>query len=861
MLGARLGQPPTASDDKSQDPKKMLGNMLGARLGQPPTASDDKSQDPKKMLGNMLGARLGKAPAASAQDPKKMLGNMLGARRKQEGSKSGGSNGGRPALKDDPKYAKFFKMLKLGMPKEQVQHAMTRDGLDSSLLDQDPNQPAGLPLKEDPKYAKYFKMLKLGIPLAQVKHGLERDGLNPDVMDQDPNLPASAAEKNVAKKEPKKKDTHRRARLHWKTMKKVVKTSIWGKIDEDESMSCIDIDEDEFKDLFQAELGKGTNVKKEPNETKKGVAVRVIDAKRANNGGIILARIKMNHDRMADAVECMDIQAFTAQQIESIIEYLPTKEERELLEKYMVSGGQDAAEKFKGLCECEKFMVSMMTVKHAKRKVNALLFKIQFASCLESIAAGKRRKLINLIPFKNTKNLTLFCCYNLVDADMVDEACKELKNSGRLRQLLGIVLQFGNRLNTAGSGTANKAGAFTLDSLLKLNQAKAFDKKTTFLHYIVLIVQRNNENLLNFSDDLQIIAKAERVYWDQCLSDLEDVENQLENVRRISLHEAKGKPKYQISKKQTSGDDDSITDDVEMSLEEEVESLRSTQTGLFTLSAIKQVSSLRDKVDSTAGKFQKLLEYFGEDESGKQPHELFTIFSKFSRDFKKAKEEVARKQKKKQREERKKQKQNSKEPTNNDKSGKPTSKRNFGGIGKDLKKGNNSPQQFESNGDAAKKWPKVKTWHKQTGQRPAEEADSSSQAASPSDVQPAALSPSRSSDTKEVAKANFRDQARHRRLRQMQDRGRVTGTPPKPVTSSYNRTPIKSPPAFNKTPVKSPGSTSSPKPPVAPYSSPPSAANRNIIRNRRRLMDERRRRSTPIDKSSPWQSPKNVPTL
>lgn len=84
-----------------------------------------------------------------------------------------------------------------------------------------------------------------------------------------------------------------------------------------------------------------------------------------------------------------DGDALNAEQIEHIIEFLPTKEERNQLEKYMLTGGQDAAEKFDGLCECEKFMVSMMTVKHAKRKVRALLFQLQFMSCLESIAEGK----------------------------------------------------------------------------------------------------------------------------------------------------------------------------------------------------------------------------------------------------------------------------------------------------------------------------------------------------------------------------------------------------------------------------------------------------------------------------------------
>ena len=60
-----------------------------------------------------------------------------------------------------------------------------------------------------------------------------------------------------------------------------------------------------------------------------------------------------------------------------------------MLEKYMLEGGQDAAEKFDGLCECEKFMVAMMTVKQSKRKIRALLFKLQFRGCIHDLAHGE----------------------------------------------------------------------------------------------------------------------------------------------------------------------------------------------------------------------------------------------------------------------------------------------------------------------------------------------------------------------------------------------------------------------------------------------------------------------------------------
>jgi hypothetical protein len=121
----------------------------------------------------------------------------------------------------------------------------------------------------------------------------------------------------------------------------------------------------------------------------------------------------------------------------------------------------------------------------------------------------------------------------------VELACDELKNSDHLRKLLGIVLNLGNHLNTAVATGKQKAGAFLLNSLLKLSQATAFDKKTTFIQYIVLVVQQNNEDLLHFKGDISTALKAEKIYRDQCLSDLEDVENQLENVRRMALYQAR----------------------------------------------------------------------------------------------------------------------------------------------------------------------------------------------------------------------------------------------------------------------------------------------------------------------------------
>ena len=614
-----------SSKTKSKNPKQTEIPVSKPVASQNTALLDDVSQaDAKSMLSGFLAKRA--APAAAL--PKDEVDTNTSPSRDEDENATQSSNptstysGSLPALKDDPKFEKYFRMLKMGLPLEVAKHAMVRDGLDPSVLDMDHNKPFGIPLKDDPKYTKYFKMLKIGIPMTQVKHGMQRDGLNPEVMDQDHNLPAISVEKKQTKR---KKETHRRARLHWKSITKVMKNSLWDSVQSE--VGAVSIDEDEFNDLFQADL-KGSNIMKTNNNSKKkGAQVRVIDSKRANNGGIILARVKLTHDQMADAVDRIDASTLTAEQIENVIEYLPTKEERDALEKYMLEGGQDAAEKFDGLCECEKFMVSMMTVKHAKRKIRALLFKLQFMTCMESIAK---------------------------DAQMIDTSCDELINSNRLRQLMGIILQFGNRLNTAGNSNKSNAMAFSLDSLSKLSQAKAFDKKTTFLHYLILIVERNNELLLKYYDDIPTVLICDNVFWDQCQQDLEEVENQLENVRRIALHEAQG---VDDSMAEGVSDDDSLGD-MDLSLEQEVSLLRASPTGQFALGAIKQVSALRFQIERTKGKCLRLKQYFGVDSKSKEPQEIFSVFVNFTIDFKKAKEQVFSKAHKRLREDRRKAREN-----------------------------------------------------------------------------------------------------------------------------------------------------------------------------------------------------------
>ncbi|XP_060595148.1 WASH complex subunit 3-like [Ruditapes philippinarum] len=54
-----------------------------------------------------------------------------------------------------------------------------------------PEPVASNPVSQDPRFVKYFKMVKMGVPESAVKMKMSAEGLNPDLLD-DPDAPAPA---------------------------------------------------------------------------------------------------------------------------------------------------------------------------------------------------------------------------------------------------------------------------------------------------------------------------------------------------------------------------------------------------------------------------------------------------------------------------------------------------------------------------------------------------------------------------------------------------------------------------------------------------------------------------------------------
>ena len=235
-----------------------------------------------------------------------------------------------PPMKEDERFAKYWKMKSVGLPDGAIMNAMSRDGVDPKALDLDwdknyeaQTQPSGTstvdtvdsgpPLKDDPEYSKYFKMLSVGLPPPAVQNAMSRDGKDPKILDLDPNKSvASQLKTDTAKRAPaKKKKKVRRKKIYWTPIDpgQIKEDSLWSIVKGKLSMTQLNYDVKEFEDLFTESTDPADKKQKKPKksggEKKEKKSVQVIDGKRSMNGGIILLRLRMAYNTIASMIDKM----------------------------------------------------------------------------------------------------------------------------------------------------------------------------------------------------------------------------------------------------------------------------------------------------------------------------------------------------------------------------------------------------------------------------------------------------------------------------------------------------------------------------------------------------------------------------
>ncbi|XP_034564480.1 LOW QUALITY PROTEIN: formin-2 [Notolabrus celidotus] len=245
--------------------------------------------------------------------------------------------------------------------------------------------------------------------------------------------------------------------LYWTriqlNIKKEVSPSalVWETIEEP------DVNFEEFVELFSKTAVK---VKKQPlsdtiTKSKAKQVVKLLNNKRSQAVGILMSSLHLDMKDIQHAILNLDNTVVDLETLQALYENRAQQDELDKIEKHIKSSKDK--ENAKPLDKPEQFLHQLTLIPNFSGRVFCILFQSSFSECMSSI----NRKL-----------------------DTLERVCKVLRDSEKVKQILGLVLAFGNYMN-GGNRTRGQADGFSLDILPKLKDVKSSDGVRSLLSYIV----------------------------------------------------------------------------------------------------------------------------------------------------------------------------------------------------------------------------------------------------------------------------------------------------------------------------------------------------------------------------------------
>jgi hypothetical protein len=402
-------------------------------------------------------------------------------------------------------YGTFFRMLKMGVPREAVEQKMKRDGFITRVLDLGANAPvsklvelekeAQKTVGQEELYQKYFKMLKMGVPHPAVQQKMEKDGVNPLVLDLGENAPTSKLEELLSKAKSSsagglsttKKKVSRQKTIRWDAIpeERLQKgVTIWHHVDASDDL--LQFAGNDLENLFikKAEQPQPTlklsNIANVPDREKDEPKRKksMLDARRAQSICIGMAKLKMSGKDYAKALVDLNEEVLSSRILQVIqgCNLIPNSEETTMLLR-QTSASQ--------LAEPDEFLYEVARAcPDSAGRIEALTFRYLFAEIAHS---------------------------TMEDAKKLNECCEQVRLSAKLKDLLRVVLLIGNQINSKGDGEDEKIRAFTLASLLKLSQTKSLNKTTTVLEYLVGFLMSKMPQVLDIAEELNLVNVVKRI--------------------------------------------------------------------------------------------------------------------------------------------------------------------------------------------------------------------------------------------------------------------------------------------------------------------------------------------------------------
>ncbi|XP_069810931.1 disheveled-associated activator of morphogenesis 2 isoform X1 [Dendropsophus ebraccatus] len=380
-----------------------------------------------------------------------------------------------------------------------------------------------------------------------------------------------------------------------------INETIWNDIDDLRAFKMLDLEE--FESMFSAyqrhqDLLTNPSLRQKEVDsmedlylsTRKVKELSVIDGRRAQNCVILLSKLKLSNEEIKKAIMEMDEQEdLPKDMLEQLLKFIPEKSDIDLLEEHK--------HEIDRMARADRFLYEMSRIDHYQQRLQALFFKKKFP---ERLAEAKPK----------------------VEALLL--ACRELTRSKRLKQLLEVVLAFGNYMN---KGQRGNAFGFKVASLNKIIDTKSsIDRNITLLHYLIMIFEKTYPDILSIQGELEHLSEAAKV-------NLVELEKEVHNIKN-GLRAVEAELDYQ--RRHYRDPEDRFVP---------------VMSDFITVASFS-FSELEDLLSEARDKFAKAMKHFGESEGKMQPDEFFGIFDTFLQSFSEAKQDLENMRKKKEEEER-----------------------------------------------------------------------------------------------------------------------------------------------------------------------------------------------------------------
>uniref|UniRef100_A0A3B3CQY5 Dishevelled associated activator of morphogenesis 1b n=1 Tax=Oryzias melastigma TaxID=30732 RepID=A0A3B3CQY5_ORYME len=364
--------------------------------------------------------------------------------------------------------------------------------------------------------------------------------------------------------------------------------TVWMEVDDAKVFKILDLED--IEKTFSAYQRQQKEAEEDTLGSKKVKELSVIDGRRAQNCNILLSRLKLSNEEIKRAILTMDEhEDLPKDMLEQLLKFIPEKSDVDLLEEHK--------HELDRMAKPDRFLYEMSRINHYQQRLQSLYFKKKFA---ERIAEIKPK------------------------IEALTKASKQMLNSKSLKQLLEVVLAFGNYMN---KGQRGNAYGFKVSSLNKIADTKSsIDKNITLLHYLITILEKKYPKVLQFQEDLKSVPEAAKV-------NMTELEKDIGNLRS-GLKSVESELEYQKKLPQQLGD-----------------KFVSVVSQFITVASFS-FSDVEDSLNEAKELFLRAVKHFGEDASRMQPDEFFGIFDQFLQSFTEAQQENENIRKRKEEEER-----------------------------------------------------------------------------------------------------------------------------------------------------------------------------------------------------------------